>query len=128
MDSNMKKIFTYLSFCILVLASCSKSYESHYDFGFDREELRFAAKDTASYFMVYGEGQWDLRVSKEVPWASIDRLSGQGTTQVNVRLQQNTGIARDFQVIATYEDGRQKTLIISQEASSSSNVFPRMSI
>ena len=127
MDSNMKKIVTYLSFCILVLASCSKSYESHYDFGFDREELRFAAKDTASYYMVYGEGQWDLRVSKEVPWASIDRLSGQGTTQVNVRLQQNTGIARDFQVIATYEDGRQKTLIISQEPSSSSDKAYSMS-
>ena len=117
----MKKIFTYLSFCILVLASCSKSYETHYDFGFDREELRFTAKDTASYFMVYGEGNWNLRMSKEVPWANIDRLSGQGTTQVNVRLQKNTGVARDVQVIATYQDGHEKTLIISQETSSSSN-------
>ena len=121
MDSKMKKIFIFLSFCILVLASCSKSYDAHFDFGFDREELRFAAKDTASYFMVYGKGDWELRMSKNVAWAEIDRFSGKGTTQVNVRLQKNTGVARDVQVIATYEDGREKTLVISQETSSSSN-------
>ena len=121
MDSNMKKILILLSFCVLVLASCSKSYDAHFDFGFDREELRFAAKDTASYFMVYGKGDWDLRMSKDVAWAQIDRFSGKGTTQVNVRLQKNTGVARDVQVIATYKDGREKTLVISQEASSSSD-------
>ena len=116
----MKNIIAFISFCILAFASCTKSYEAHYDFGFDREELRFAAKDTASYFMVYGEGDWTLRMSREVSWVSIDKYAGKGTTQVNVRIQQNEGVARDVEVIAAYQDGREKPLVLSQEAKSSS--------
>lgn len=78
MDSKMKKILIFISFCIFAVASCTESYEAHYDFGFDREELRFAAKDTASYFMIYGEGNWTLSMSKEVSWLNIDKLSGGG--------------------------------------------------
>ena len=121
MDSKMKKILIFISFCIFAVASCTESYEAHYDFGFDREELRFAAKDTASYFMIYGEGSWTLSMSKEVSWLNMDKLSGGGNTQINVRVQQNEGVARDVEVIARYQDGREKTLIISQLASSSSN-------
>ena len=121
MDSKMKKILLFISCCVFAVASCTKSYEADYDFGFDREELRFAAKDTASYFMIYGEGSWTLRMNKDVAWVNIDKFSGVGNTQVNVRLQQNEGVARDVEVIATYHDGREKTLIISQQTSSSSN-------
>ena len=117
----MKKILIFISLCIFAVVSCTKPYEAHYDFGFDREELRFTAKDTASYFMIYGEGRWTLRMSKEVAWVNLDKFSGAGNTQINVRLQQNTGVARDVEVIATYQDGREKTLIISQQTSSSSN-------
>ena len=124
----MKKILIIISFCMLVLSSCTKSYEVHYDFGFDREELRFAAKDTASYFLVYGEGNWTLRMSEEVAWVSIDKFEGNGTTQVNVRVHQNEGVARDVKVIATFEDNREKELIISQQTSSSSNKAYSLSV
>ena len=128
MDSKMKKILIFISLCIFAVVSCTKPYEAHYDFGFDREELRFTAKDTASYFMIYGEGSWTLRMSEEVAWVNIDKFSGAGNTQINVRLQQNTGVARDVEVIATYQDGREKTLIISQQTSSSSNKAYSLSV
>ena len=128
MDSKMKKILIFISLCIFAVVSCTKPYEAHYDFGFDREELRFTAKDTASYFMIYGEGRWTLRMSEEVVWVNIDKFSGAGNTQINVRLQQNTGVARDVEVIATYQDGREKTLIISQQTSSSSNKAYSLSV
>lgn len=124
----MKKILIFISLCIFAVVSCTKPYEAHYDFGFDREELRFTAKDTASYFMIYGEGSWTLRMSEEVVWVNIDKFSGAGNTQINVRLQQNTGVARDVEVIATYQDGREKTLIISQQTSSSSNKAYSLSV
>ena len=124
----MKKILIFISFCIFAVASCTKPYEAHYDFGFDREELRFAAKDTASYFMIYGEGTWTLRMSKDVAWVNIDKLSGAGNTQINVRVKQNEGVARDVEVIATYQDGREKTMIISQQTSSSSNKAYSLSV
>ena len=124
----MKKILIFISLCIFAVASCTKPYEAHYDFGFDREELRFAAKDTASYFMIYGEGTWILRMSKEVAWVNIDKFSGAGNAQINVRVKQNEGVARDVEVIATYQDGREKTLIISQQTSSSSNKAYSLSV
>ena len=124
----MKKILIFISFCIFAVASCTKPYEAYYDFGFDREELRFAAKDTASYFMIYGEGTWTLRMSKEVAWVNIDKFSGAGNAQINVRVKQNEGVARDVEVIATYQDGREKTLIISQQTSSSSNKAYSLSV
>ena len=128
MDSKMKKILIFISFCIFAVASCTRPYEAHYDFGFDREELRFAAKDTASYFMIYGEGSWTLRMGKEVAWVKIDKFSGGGNTQINVRVRPNEGVARDVEVIATYQDGREKTLIISQQTSSSSNKAYSLSV
>ena len=124
----MKKILIFISLCIFAVVSCTKPYEAHYDFGFDREELRFTAMDTASYFMIYGEGSWTLRMSEEVAWVKIDKFSGGGNTQINVRIQQNTGVARDVEVIATYQDGREKTLIISQQTSSSSNKAYSLSV
>ena len=78
MDSKMKKILIFISLCIFAVVSCTKPCEAHYDFGFDREELRFTAKDTASYFMIYGEGSWTLRMSEEVAWVNIDKFSGVG--------------------------------------------------
>ncbi len=128
MDSKMKKILIFISLCIFAVVSCTKPYEAHYDFGFDREELRFTAKDTASYFMIYGEGSWTLRMSEEVAWVNIDKFSGGGNTQINVRVRPNEGIARDVEVIATYQDGREKTLIISQQTSSSSNKAYSLSV
>ena len=128
MDSKMKKILIFIAFCIFAAASCTRPYEAHYDFGFDREELRFTAKDTASYFMIYGEGSWTLRMSKEVAWVNIDKLSGAGNTQINVRVKPNEGVTRDVEVIATYHDGREKTLIISQQTSSSSNKAYSLSV
>lgn len=124
----MKKILIFISLCIFAVVSCTKPYEAHYDFGFDREELRFTAKDTASYFMIYGEGSWTLRMSEEVAWVNIDKFSGGGNTQINVRVRPNEGIARDVEVIATYQDGREKTLIISQQTSSSSNKAYSLSV
>ena len=116
----MKKILTIISICILGLAACSRSYEVHYDFGFDRQELRFKATNTASYFMVYGDGDWTLTLSKDAPWLTLDATSGTGMTQVKVRLAKNEGVARDVTIVAEYHDGSQAELIISQEASSSS--------
>ena len=116
----MKKILTIISICILGLAACSRSYEVHYDFGFDRQELRFKATNTASYFMVYGEGDWTLTLSKDAPWLTLDKMNGSGMTQVNVRLTKNEGVARDVTVVARYKDGSQAELIISQEAASTS--------
>ena len=109
-----------ISICFLGLASCTRSYEAHYGFGLDRQELRFEAKKTASYFMVYGEGDWTLTLSKDAPWLTLDAMSGTGMTQVNVRLSPNTGVARDVTVIVKSHDGSQAELIISQEAASSS--------
>ena len=109
-----------ISICFLGLASCTRPYEAHYGFGLDRQELRFEAKKTASYFMVYGEGDWTLTLSKDAPWLTLDAMSGTGMTQVNVRLSPNTGVARDVTVIVKSHDGSQAELIISQEAASSS--------
>ena len=92
----------------------------HYDFGFDRQELRFKATNTASYFMVYGEGDWTLTLSKDTPWLTLDAMSGAGMKQVNVKLTKNEGVARDVTVVARYHDGSQAELIISQEAASTS--------
>ena len=112
----MKKILTIISMCILGLASCTRPYEVHYDFGLDREELRFKATATASYFMVYGEGDWTLTLSKDAPWLTLDKMSGSGMTQVNVRLLENKGVTRDVWVIVRFQDGAQQELIISQDA------------
>ena len=128
MDSKMKKILIFISFCIFAVASCTRPYEADYDFGLDREELRFTAKDTASYFMIYGDGNWTLTMSEQATWVSLDKMSGKGVTQVNVRIQENTGVARDVEVIATYQDGREKTMIISQQTSSSSNKAYSLSV
>ena len=119
----MKKILTIISICILGLASCTRPYEAHYDFGLDRQELRFAAKSTASYFMVYGDGDWNLTLSNDAPWLTLDTMSGTGMTQVNVRLTKNEGVARDVTVIVRYYDGSQTELIISQEASSTAKAY-----
>ena len=124
----MKKILIFISFCIFAVASCTRPYEADYDFGLDREELRFTAKDTASYFMIYGDGNWTLTMSEQATWVSLDKMSGKGMTQVNVRIQENTGVARDVEVIATYQDGREKTMIISQQTSSSSNKAYSLSV
>ena len=128
MDSKMKKILIFITFCIFAAVSCSKPYEAHFDFGMDREELRFAAADTASYFMIYGDGNWTLTLSKQVSWVSLDKMSGKGMAQINVRIQKNTGVARDVEVVARYQDGREKILIISQQTSSSSNKAYSLSV
>lgn len=115
-DSKMKRIITIASLCILALASCTRPYETDFDFSLDRDEFRFPADSGQSYFRIYGSGKWTASLEQEVDWLSLGTTEGVGETQVNVFHKKNEGLSRGVNLFVDHEDGTRKTIYMSQKS------------
>lgn len=116
-DSNNMKRFIYIAaICIVALASCTRPYETDFDFCLDRDECRFPADSGQSYFRVFGEGKWTATFEQEVEWLSIDKTEGLGESQVMVFHKKNSGLSRGINLFIDHEDGSRKTIYLSQKS------------
>ena len=50
---------------------------------------------------IYSTGEWSVRLSKDVEWASINRLNGSGNTPVLFKYGANYGVPRAVDIIFT---------------------------
>lgn len=112
----MKRFIYITAICILALASCTRPYETDFDFCLDRDECRFSADSGQSYFRVFGEGKWVATFEQEVDWLSLDKMEGLGESQVLVFHKKNYGLSRGINLFIDNEDGTRKTIYLSQKS------------
>lgn len=113
----MKKyIYILATVALALVSSCQKPYELTVGFAVNREELRFSKSESQSYFMVYSTGSWKVSFEKDVPWARMSAKEGNGNTQINVNVLENTGVSRGVDIIVENVNGETRRIYLSQDA------------
>lgn len=108
----MKKIFTILS-VVLLFVSCDKPFEMDLPLSVAQRKISLAKSAGSTHVLVYADGAWSAAFTEPVKWASINKLSGYGNSDIVFSYSENYGIARKVGLVLTKDDLRD-TVFFSQ--------------
>lgn len=101
--------------CMTVAGSCSKKEPFERELGLQSRRIELSSSTGITPVMVFSNTLWTAKFTAPVDWASLDRLSGQFSSQVKLAFGSNYGRAR--KVAIAFEAGASKdTLVVIQEA------------
>lgn len=100
-DSNMKirNIITFLILTLAVLSSCDKAFKLELPLAVDSHLLKLSSGEGSTHILVYADGPWTAKLNGDPAWATIDRNSGEGNSELVFTYEENLGIARQAQLI-----------------------------
>lgn len=83
----------------LALSSCDKPFELKLPLAVDSHKLKLSQNEGSTHILVYAEGEWTAALECTSGWASIDRTSGDGNSEIVFSCAENLGIARLAKII-----------------------------
>jgi len=96
-----RNIISLLLPAALALASCDKAFELRLPLAVDSHRLKLSQEEGSTHILVYADGAWTASFDRELSWASLDRTSGEGNSEVVFSYGENLGIARQARLILT---------------------------
>ena len=93
------KIIALTLAAVFGLAACDKPFEYDIPLSVTARNLTLSADAGSTHVMVYATGVWTASLSEEVDWASLNKLSGEGTNDLVFSYAANYGIARRVGIV-----------------------------
>ena len=100
----MKHIISTLTFTALMLASCDRAFELDLPLAVDSHRLTVGQEEGLTHIMVYADGPWTASFDTDLTWATLDRTSGEGNSEVVFSCSENFGIARQARIVLSKSD------------------------
>ena len=105
-----------LSFlCVTAVVACAKRDPFERELGLQSRLVELSAEGGLTPVMVFSNTSWKAKFVTPVDWASLDRLSGEGSSQVKFAFAGNYGRARKVSV--AFEAGAAKDTLVMIQAS-----------
>lgn len=116
MKFNTKTLFSAAiasAAALFLTVSCDKPYELDLPLAVTTRDIQLQKEAGKTPVIVYSTGEWTARLTENVDWASLDKLSGFGNHQVVFSYAANYGVARQVGIIfATSE--KTDTVLMTQ--------------
>lgn len=98
---------------MLALASCGdKPYELDLPLAVTSHKLDLSQSAGSTHIMVYSTGGWTAEFSPKVPWASLNKVSGEGNSDLVFTYSANYGVSRVLNLILNTESVRDTIRIV----------------
>ncbi|SFC73830.1 hypothetical protein SAMN05421747_12239 [Parapedobacter composti] len=97
---GLKRLF-WLILVVPVLMQCQEKSDIDLSLAVNSTELHLEAAEGKTHIMVYANGGWTARLSEEVDWVSINKLQGNGNSDIEFTYSKNFGAARRVSLILT---------------------------
>ena len=115
----MKTIVKYIlvaASLLLAVSSCTKhKVEYAHTIGLGSEKNVLSVSGGSTPVVVYSNTSWTARFDKPVEWASLDRLKGEGISQVIFSYEvNNTGEERSVSIIFSAGDEECSILMVQK--------------
>ena len=104
---------TVAAILALSLGACQKRYEIVDELGISSHTLNLTQEAGSTHIMVYSTGSWTVALSKDVEWASLNKLAGEGMSEFVFSYSANYGVTRDIEIIVT-RDSRVERIKVYQ--------------
>ncbi len=100
----MKHIISIFASTALMLASCDRAFELDLPLAVDSHRLSIGQEEGTTHILVYADGPWTASFDTDLTWATLDRTSGDGNSEVVFSYSENFGIARQARLVLTKGD------------------------
>lgn len=97
---RIKHIFLVLPALLLAIA-CQQKYEIFDELGIVSHTLNIAETPGETHIAVYSTGAWKVALDREVDWASLNKLSGDGMGDFVLSWSANYGTARSVDILVS---------------------------
>ena len=97
---RIKHIFLVLPALLLAFA-CQQKYEIFDELGIVSHTLNIAETPGETHIAVYSTGAWKVALDREVDWASLNKLSGEGMGDFVLSWSANYGTARSVDILVS---------------------------
>ena len=81
------------------LASCQKEFEMDLPLAVNSRAVSLTSGAGSTHVLVYSDGEWSARFTRNVKWASLDNLKGYGNSEIVFTYSANYGVSRQVGVI-----------------------------
>ena len=99
---------------LLLLTGCEMDSDMDLPLNVDSNAYTLTAEAGSTQVRIYSTGEWSVRLSEDVDWATINRLNGSGNTPILFKYSANYGVPRAVEIIFT-RGGREQTIRMTQE-------------
>ena len=79
---------------LLLLTGCEMDSDMDLPLNVDSNKYTLTSDAGSTQVRIYSTGEWSVRLSEDVEWASINRLNGSGNTPVLFKYGANYGVPR----------------------------------
>ncbi len=100
----------------VVMTGCQKNFELELPLAVSARELSLTKEAGSTHVLVYSTGEWKARFTKNVKWASLNKLEGYGNHEIVFTYAANYGISRKVGVI--FEKGSLVDTVMFMQAGS----------
>ena len=99
---------------LLLLTGCEMDSDMEMPLNVDSNKYKLTSHAGSTQLRIYSTGEWSVRLSEDVEWASINRLTGSGNTPVLFKYGANYGVPRAVDIIFT-RGGLEQAVRMTQE-------------
>ena len=99
---------------LLLLTGCEMDSDMDLPLNVDSNKYTLTSDAGSTQVRIYSTGEWSVRLSENVEWASINRLNGSGNTPVLFKYGANYGVPRAVDIIFT-RGGLEQAVRMTQE-------------
>lgn len=97
-----------------VLTGCQKDFELELPLAVSARELSLTKDAGSTHVLVYSTGDWKARFTRNVKWASLNKLEGYGNHEIVFTYAANYGLSRKVGVI--FEKGALADTVMFMQA------------
>ena len=108
---------------LLLLTGCEMDSDMDLPLNVDSNKYTLTSDAGSTQVRIYSTGEWSVRLSEDVEWASINRLNGSGNTPVLFKYGANYGVPRAVDIIFT-RGGLEQAVRMTQEGASRFSAIP----
>lgn len=91
---------------------CKQEFELDLSLAVNANEIHLEPEEGVTHIMVYADGAWTAQFTEEVDWVGVDKLQGEGNSDLKFSYSQNFGAARSVTLVLTKGSERQEVKII----------------
>ena len=117
----MKKIFLILSLFVL-FASCDKPFVMDLPLSVAQRNISLTKEAGSTHVLVYADGDWTATFTEPVSWASLNKVSGTGNSDLIFTYSANYGINRKVGIVLQ-KDNLRDTVMMNQAGHISQPIY-----
>ncbi|NGM60296.1 BACON domain-containing protein [Sphingobacterium sp. SGG-5] len=111
---TLKQIAAGILFILPFFMQCQKKTDMDLSLAVNSNELHLEAIEGKTHIMVYADGAWNVTFAEDVDWISVNKLQGNGNSDITFAYSQNFGVARSVTLILSKGNERQEIRIIQK--------------